>query len=204
MMSLTSIVLPPLQNGDVIVGATDQAGPNESKSTSWSQPKAGSNRNRHRHKTRGGRNNRENNLSERSSPGAKTFVFPWLLPFSRERTLSEFAEGDTYGSIFGVTRNPYDLERTVGGSSGGSGAALAANFSTVTIGEETVASIRRPAPRTTPASPKQSRAGCRSGVCGAAAWRARETSGVATLIEVASAELKLSPNRPTRVEAAKQ
>ena len=60
-------------------------------------------------------------------------------------TLSEFAAGDTYGSIFGVTRNPYDLERTVGGSSGGSGAALTANFSTVTIGEETVASIRRPA-----------------------------------------------------------
>ncbi len=60
-------------------------------------------------------------------------------------TLCEFAAGDTYGSMFGVTRNPYDLERTVGGSSGGSGAALAANFSTVTIGEETVASIRRPA-----------------------------------------------------------
>jgi amidase len=60
-------------------------------------------------------------------------------------TLSEFAAGDTYGSMFGVTRNPYDLERTVGGSSGGSGGALAANFSTVTIGEETLASIRRPA-----------------------------------------------------------
>src|SRR6266700_2753837 len=60
-------------------------------------------------------------------------------------TLSEFAAGDTYGSIFGVTRNPYDLERTVGGSSGGSGAALTASFSTVAIGEETVASIRRPA-----------------------------------------------------------
>jgi len=59
-------------------------------------------------------------------------------------TLSEFAAGDTYGSMFGVTRNPYDLERTVGGSSGGSGAALAANFSTVAIGEETLASIRRP------------------------------------------------------------
>src|SRR5437899_7681138 len=60
-------------------------------------------------------------------------------------TLSEFAAGDTYGSIFGVTRNPYDLERTVGSSSGGSGAALTASFSTVAIGEETVASIRRPA-----------------------------------------------------------
>jgi amidase len=59
-------------------------------------------------------------------------------------TLSEYARGDTYGSIFGVTRNPYDLERTVGGSSGGSGAALASNFSMVALGEETLASIRRP------------------------------------------------------------
>jgi amidase len=59
-------------------------------------------------------------------------------------TLSEFAAGDTYGSLFGATRNPYDLQRTVGGSSGGSGAAVAANFSTVAIGEETFASIRRP------------------------------------------------------------
>ena len=59
-------------------------------------------------------------------------------------TLSEFAAGDTYGSMFGVTRNPYDPERTVGGSSGGSGASVAANFATVALGEETVASIRRP------------------------------------------------------------
>src|SRR3977135_4509462 len=41
-------------------------------------------------------------------------------------TLSEFAAGDTYGSIFGVTRNPYDLERTVGGSPRRSGAAAPA------------------------------------------------------------------------------
>jgi amidase len=60
-------------------------------------------------------------------------------------TLSEYAAGDTYGSMFGVTRNPYDLERTVGGSSGGSAAALAANLTTVALGEETLASIRRPA-----------------------------------------------------------
>src|SRR5437870_7076896 len=59
-------------------------------------------------------------------------------------TLSEYAAGDTFGSMFGVSRNPYDLERTVGGSSGGSGCATRANFSAVAIGEETVASIRRP------------------------------------------------------------
>jgi Asp-tRNA(Asn)/Glu-tRNA(Gln) amidotransferase A subunit family amidase len=59
-------------------------------------------------------------------------------------TLSEFAAGDTYGSMFGFSRNPYNLERTAGGSSGGSGSALAANFSTLALGEETVASVRRP------------------------------------------------------------
>src|SRR5438477_11559721 len=59
-------------------------------------------------------------------------------------TLSEYAAGDTFGSMFGSSRNPYDLERTVGGSSGGSGCAMAANFSAVAIGEETFASIRRP------------------------------------------------------------
>jgi amidase len=59
-------------------------------------------------------------------------------------TLSEYAAGDTFGSMFGVSRNPYDLERTVGGSSGGSGCALTANLSTVAVGEETFASIRRP------------------------------------------------------------
>jgi amidase len=59
-------------------------------------------------------------------------------------SLGEFASGDAFGSMFGVTRNPYDLERTAGGSSGGSGAALAANLATVAIGEETSGSLRRP------------------------------------------------------------
>jgi Asp-tRNA(Asn)/Glu-tRNA(Gln) amidotransferase A subunit family amidase len=59
-------------------------------------------------------------------------------------TLGEFGGGDTYGSLFGATRNPYALDRTVGGSSGGPGASIAANFATVAVGEEGAASIRRP------------------------------------------------------------
>jgi len=59
-------------------------------------------------------------------------------------TMAEFATGDTYGSLFGETRNPYDLERTVGGSSGGSGASTNANFATIAVGQEGYASIRRP------------------------------------------------------------
>ena len=59
-------------------------------------------------------------------------------------TLGELGGGDTHGSLFGSTRNPYDPERTVGGSSGGSAACVAANFSTVAVGQEGLASIRRP------------------------------------------------------------
>ena len=59
-------------------------------------------------------------------------------------TLGELGAGDTHGSLFGSTRNVYDLERTAGGSSGGSGAAVSANFCTVALGQEGFASIRRP------------------------------------------------------------
>jgi amidase len=59
-------------------------------------------------------------------------------------TLGELGGGDTHGSLFGSTRNPYDPERTAGGSSGGSAASVAANFCTVAVGQEGFASIRRP------------------------------------------------------------
>jgi len=59
-------------------------------------------------------------------------------------TLGELGAGDTHGTLFGSTRNPYDLERTVGGSSGGSAAGVSANLAAIAIGQEGFASIRRP------------------------------------------------------------
>ena len=59
--------------------------------------------------------------------------------------LHEFAIwGETVSSIRGQTLNPYDLTRTPGGSSGGTGAGLAANFAIAGIGTDTVNSIRSP------------------------------------------------------------
>ena len=52
--------------------------------------------------------------------------------------------GLTVSSLGGQTKNPYELTRTPGGSSGGTGAALAANFATVGTGSDTVNSIRSP------------------------------------------------------------
>lgn len=64
--------------------------------------------------------------------------------FIGKATLGEMGAGDTHGSLFGSTKNVYDLERTAGGSSGGSGASVSANFATACIGQEGFASIRRP------------------------------------------------------------
>jgi Asp-tRNA(Asn)/Glu-tRNA(Gln) amidotransferase A subunit family amidase len=49
------------------------------------------------------------------------------------------------GSAFGVIRNPYDPTRNPSGSSGGSGAGVAASFGVVGIGEDTGGSVRGPA-----------------------------------------------------------
>jgi Asp-tRNA(Asn)/Glu-tRNA(Gln) amidotransferase A subunit family amidase len=59
-------------------------------------------------------------------------------------TLGELGGGDTHGTLFGSTRNPYDLERTPGGSSGGCAAGVSANLAAVAVGQEGLASIRRP------------------------------------------------------------
>jgi len=52
---------------------------------------------------------------------------------------------ETYGSLFGQTHNPYALDRVPGGSSGGTGAAVAAGFAAVGLGSDTCGSIRVPA-----------------------------------------------------------
>ena len=60
--------------------------------------------------------------------------------------LHEFAYGITsISSLAGQTRNPYDPRRVPGGSSGGTGAAVAASFGTVGMGSDTCGSIRIPA-----------------------------------------------------------
>lgn len=58
----------------------------------------------------------------------------------------EFGAGShTFNKVFGVTRNPYNLDRSAGGSSGGAGAALASGMLPIADGSDFGGSLRNPA-----------------------------------------------------------
>ncbi len=65
--------------------------------------------------------------------------------FGKTNTPLYAGDLQTYNEVYGVTNNPWDTARTVGGSSGGAAAAVAAGLTPVELGSDIGGSIRNPA-----------------------------------------------------------
>jgi amidase len=88
-------------------------------------------------------------LADRSAERNATVVDRWLgaglVVFGKTNTPEFGAKGVTEPDLFGPTRNPWDLDRTPGGSSGGAAAAVAAGIIPVAAASDGGGSIRIPA-----------------------------------------------------------
>ncbi|HEY0342302.1 MAG TPA: amidase family protein, partial [Steroidobacteraceae bacterium] len=67
------------------------------------------------------------------------------VPFGKTNVPFAAADHQSYNTLYGATNNPWNLERTPGGSSGGAAAAVAAGFSALELGSDIGGSIRCPA-----------------------------------------------------------
>src|SRR5262249_40180836 len=89
-------------------------------------------------------------LSAEHSPAADAWLVRRLrdvgpIVIGKTNTPEFGAGSQTFNPVFGVTRNPYDLSRTAGGSSGGAAAALAAGMLPFADGSDLGGSLRDPA-----------------------------------------------------------
>lgn len=86
-----------------------------------------------------------NNRPTEDAPTAKALKDAGAIVLGKANLHELALEGLSVSSLGGQTLNPYDQSRTPGGSSGGSGAAVAANLAVFATGTDTVNSLRSPA-----------------------------------------------------------
>jgi Asp-tRNA(Asn)/Glu-tRNA(Gln) amidotransferase A subunit family amidase len=124
-------------------------------------------------------------------------------------TMSEWARGgfDNINSVLpGFARNPYNTARATGGSSGGTGAGLAASFGVVGLGSDTFGSIRNPSSNNALVGLRTSWAlVSRAGMIGL--YDARDTAGpmartMTDLVRLLDAIAGVDANDPATTEAA--
>ena len=82
--------------------------------------------------------------TEDAAPVAR-FRAAGAIPFAKTNLPIFAGDIQSFNEVYGTTNNPHDLERTPGGSSGGSSAALAMGFTPLELGSDIAGSIRVPA-----------------------------------------------------------
>jgi Asp-tRNA(Asn)/Glu-tRNA(Gln) amidotransferase A subunit family amidase len=87
----------------------------------------------------------EHNVAERDSLNVARLRAAGAYPIGKANTPEFGAYMQTSNAVFGATRNPWNLERTPGGSSGGSAAALVAGLVPLVTASDGGGSIRHPA-----------------------------------------------------------
>ncbi|MFN0190880.1 MAG: amidase [Aestuariivirga sp.] len=87
----------------------------------------------------------KDSVDDNSDPSIERLQNAGAIVFARTTTPEFCLSGITHSRIWGVTRNPWNREFTPGGSSGGSGAALAAGMTILATGTDIGGSIRIPA-----------------------------------------------------------
>jgi amidase len=84
-------------------------------------------------------------LPERNADAAERLVGAGAVVFGKTNLPIWAGDFQTYNEVYGTTNNPWDPTRIVGGSSGGSAAALAAGLAPLELGSDIGGSIRNPA-----------------------------------------------------------
>jgi amidase len=87
----------------------------------------------------------KDNVATETTPVVQRLLDAGIVVHGRTTTPEFSSEGFTHSRLWGVTRNPWNLDYTPGGSSGGSGAALAGGMAVLATGSDIGGSIRIPA-----------------------------------------------------------
>ena len=87
----------------------------------------------------------KDNIATEDSESVARFKAAGAIFLGKTNVPLNLADFQSYNEVYGTTRNPWNGERTPGGSSGGSAAALAAGFGALEAGSDIGGSIRNPA-----------------------------------------------------------
>jgi amidase len=87
----------------------------------------------------------KNNVAKTDSVAAERWKAAGAIIFGKTNVPVWLSDGQSFNAIYGLSRNPWNLDRTPGGSSGGSSAALAAGLTGIETGSDIASSIRNPA-----------------------------------------------------------